>query len=100
MLWYIKWFVLSLKGSYRRKVSLVVSSSCMRSLSSARSTLDVVASAAAVVGTTRGVASVVAAAAGTSLTVTGAVVLLLDDDSVAVTVVSVNEQGKKLERYQ
>jgi ABC-type nickel/cobalt efflux system permease component RcnA len=53
-----------------------------------------------VVGSTRGVASVVAAAAGTSLTVTGAVVLLLDDDSVTVTVISVNEQGKKLERYQ
>jgi hypothetical protein len=52
------------------------------------------------VGSARRVASVVAATAGTSLTVTGAVVLLLDDDGVAITVVSVNEKGKKLERRQ
>jgi hypothetical protein len=50
-----------------------------------------------VVGSARGVASVVAATTGTSLTVTGTVVLLLDDDGIAVTVISVNEQGKKLE---
>lgn len=79
---------------------LIVSLSRMHSLSSAKSTSDVVASAAAVVGSARRVASVVAATAGTSLTVTGAMILLLDNDGVAVTVVSVDEQGKKLEKIE
>ena len=72
----------------------------MHSVSSAKGASDVVASAAAVVGSARGVASVVTATTGTSLTMTGAVILLLDNDGVAVTVVSVDEQGKKLERHQ
>jgi ABC-type nickel/cobalt efflux system permease component RcnA len=49
-------------------------------------------------GSARGVTSVIAATTGTSLTVTSAVVLLLDDNGIAITVVSVNEQGKKLEK--
>lgn len=61
---------------------------------------DIVASAAAVVGSTGRVASVVATTAGTSLAVTSAVVFLFDDDRIAVTVVSVNQKGKKLERCQ
>lgn len=64
------------------------------------SSSDIVASAAAVVGSARGVASVVATTAGTSLTVTAAVVFLLNDDRIAITVVSVNQKGKKLERCQ
>ena len=100
MPWYRMWFVSSLKGSFRKRLSLFVVPSCTCSFSTAKRPSDVVASATAVVGTARRVASVVAATTGTSLTVTGAVVFLLDDDGVAITMVPVNEKGKKLERHQ
>jgi len=87
-------------GSCRRKVLLILSLSCVHSLASAKNASDVVASAAAVVGSARGVASVIAATTGASLTVTSTVILLLDNNGVAVPVVSVDEQGKELERHQ
>ena len=52
------------------------------------------------VGSAGGVASVVATTAGTSLTVASAMVLLLNDDRITITVVSVNQKGKKLKRCQ
>ena len=70
------------------------------SLNGRASCSDIIASTAAVVGSTRGVASVVATTAGTSLSVTSAVVLLLNGDGIALTVVSVNQKSKKLERCQ
>lgn len=60
------------------------------------SDLDVVAPASAVMRSSRRVASVVASMAGSSVAVTSRVVLSLDNDSIAVTVVSVDEQSEQL----